>query len=80
MAQLGFKISHFWVLACFSFQTTFIYNLCKIGSEMDSFIDFFEENNTKNLLQEKKANPTEQSLLPNKVMLTQSNYIFCQMC
>lgn len=46
---------------------------------MDSFIDFFEEN-TKNLLQVKKANPTERSLLPNKVVLTQSNYIFCQMC
>lgn len=39
-------------------------------------IDFFEKNNAINLLQVKKANPTEQSLLPNTVMLTQNNCIF----
>lgn len=33
---------------------------------MDSFIDFFEENSTKNLLQVKKVNPTERSLLPKQ--------------
>lgn len=46
---------------------------------MDSVNDFFEKNNTKNLLQAKKANPTKWWLLPNRVMFTQSNYIFYQM-
>lgn len=38
---------------------------------MDSVTDFFEKNNTKNLLQVKKANPTEWWHLPNKATLTQ---------